>query len=43
VVKRGKTQVLSADEARELLYSVDSPGIVGLLDRLLIRVAQQHH
>ncbi len=36
VVKRGKTPVLSADEARTLLDSVDTSTVVGLRDRALI-------
>ena len=35
-VKRGKTPVLSADEARQLLDSIDCSTIVGLRDRVLI-------
>lgn len=35
-VKRGKTPVLSADEARELLDSIDCSTVVGLRDRALI-------
>src|SRR5690606_11441668 len=33
VVKRGKTPVLSADQARELLDSIDTSTIIGLRDR----------
>lgn len=36
VVKRGKTPVLSAAEARELLDSIDLMEIIGLRDRALI-------
>ena len=36
VVKRGKTPVLSADEARQLLDSIDCSTLVGLRDRALI-------
>lgn len=36
IVKRGKTPVLSADEARQLLDSIDCSTIVGLRDRALI-------
>ncbi len=35
-VKKGKTPVLTADEARELLDAIDTSGIVGLRDRALI-------
>ena len=38
VVKKGKTPVLSAEEARELLDSIDTSTIVGLRDRALIGV-----
>ncbi len=38
VVKRGKTPVLTADEARKLLDSIDTSTIVGLRDRALIGV-----
>jgi site-specific recombinase XerD len=38
VVKKGKTPVLSAKEARELLDSIDVSEIVGLRDRALIGV-----
>lgn len=38
VVKRGKTPVLTADQARELLDSIDLTTIVGLRDRALIGV-----
>lgn len=38
VVKRGKTPVLSADEARMLLDSIDTTTIVGLRDRALIGI-----
>lgn len=36
VVKRGKTPVLTADEARQLLDSIDCSTVVGLRDRALI-------
>jgi len=36
VVKKGKTPVLSAGEARQLLDSIDTSSIVGLRDRALI-------
>jgi site-specific recombinase XerD len=35
-VKKGKTPVLSADEARQLLDSIDKSSVVGLRDRALI-------
>jgi site-specific recombinase XerD len=35
-VKKGKTPVLTADEARELLDAINTAGIVGLRDRALI-------
>ena len=38
VVKRGKTPVLTADEARALLDSIDTSTLVGLRDRALIAV-----
>lgn len=38
VVKRGKTPVLTADQARKLLDSIDTSTIVGLRDRALIGV-----
>jgi len=38
VVKRGKTPVLTADEARQILDSIDTRSIVGLRDRALIGV-----
>lgn len=38
VVKRGKTPVLSADEARQLLKSIDDTTVVGLRDRAIIGV-----
>jgi site-specific recombinase XerD len=34
--KRGKTPVLSADEARQLLDSIDTSSVIGLRDRALI-------
>src|ERR1019366_370159 len=34
--KKGKTPVLSADEARQLLDSMDTPSVVGLRDRALV-------
>src|SRR5215470_13814987 len=36
VVKRGKTPVLSADQARELLNSIDVSELIGLRDRALL-------
>ncbi len=36
MVKRGKTPVLSADEARKLLDSIESNTLIGLRDRALI-------
>jgi integrase/recombinase XerD len=38
VVKRGKTPVLKAEQARQLLDSIDTRSIVGLRDRALIGV-----
>jgi integrase/recombinase XerD len=38
VVRRGKTPVLTADEARTLLDSIDTTTLVGLRDRALISV-----
>jgi site-specific recombinase XerD len=38
VVKRGKTPVLTADQARELIDSIDTSTLVGLRDRALIGV-----
>lgn len=38
IVKTGKTPVLSASEARQLLDAIDCRGIVGLRDRALIGV-----
>src|SRR5205823_11471430 len=38
VVKKGKTPVLKADEARLLLDSIDTTTIVGLRDRALLGV-----
>jgi integrase/recombinase XerD len=38
VVKRGKTRVLSADQARRLIESIDVSTLVGLRDRALIGV-----
>lgn len=38
VVKRGKTPVLTADEARTLLDSIDTSSAIGLRDRALIGV-----
>ena len=38
VVKRGKTPVLTADEARQLLDSIDITTLIGLRDRALIGV-----
>ncbi|AGA31704.1 tyrosine-type recombinase/integrase [Singulisphaera acidiphila] len=37
-VKRGKTPVLTADEARQLLDSIDISTVIGLRDRALIAV-----
>ncbi len=36
VVKRGKTSVLTADQARQLLESIDTSDVIGLRDRALI-------
>lgn len=38
VVKKGKTHVLSAEDARTLLDSIDTSSIIGLRDRALIGV-----
>lgn len=38
VVKRGKTPVLSPDDARRLLDSIDTSSVIGLRDRALISV-----
>jgi site-specific recombinase XerD len=38
VVKRGKTPVLTADQARALIQSIDTSTVVGLRDRALIGV-----
>ena len=38
VVKRGKTPVLSAEEARQLLDSIETTTLIGLRDRALIGV-----
>lgn len=38
VVKRGKTPVLTADQARQLIDSIDTSDIIGLRDRALIGV-----
>jgi site-specific recombinase XerD len=38
VVTRGKTPVLTADEARQLLDSIDTSNVVGLRDRALVGV-----
>jgi integrase/recombinase XerD len=38
VVKKGKTPVLSSEQARELLDSIDISNVVGLRDRALIAV-----
>src|SRR3954454_6214026 len=38
VVKRGKTPVLVTEQARELLESINTSGVVGLRDRALIGV-----
>ncbi len=40
VVKKGKTPVLTADEARQLLDSIDTSTAIGLRDRALIAVSQ---
>src|SRR5262245_61368871 len=36
VVKRGKTSVLTADQARQLIDSIDTSELIGLRDRALI-------
>lgn len=36
VVKRGKTPILSADEVRQLIQSIDTRTVVGLRDRAII-------
>lgn len=38
VVKRGKTPVLSAEQARKLLDSIDTSSVIGLRDRAIISV-----
>jgi site-specific recombinase XerC len=38
VVRRGKTPVLTEDQARRLLDSIDTSTLVGLRDRALISV-----
>ena len=38
VIKRGKTPVLTEDQARRLLESIDTSNVVGLRDRALIGV-----
>ena len=38
VVEKGKTPVLKADEARQLLDSIDVSSLIGLRDRALIAV-----
>ncbi len=38
IVKKGKTHVLSAEDARTLLDSIDTTNVVGLRDRALIAV-----
>jgi site-specific recombinase XerD len=38
VVKRGKTPVLTAEQARQLLRSIDTSTVVGLRDRALIGI-----
>jgi integrase/recombinase XerD len=38
VVKKGKTMVLSAEQARQLLDSIDTSTVIGLRDRALIGV-----
>lgn len=40
--KRGKTPVLSAEEARQLLDSIDTSNVVGLRDRALIGLMRCH-
>jgi site-specific recombinase XerD len=40
VVKRGKTTVLTAEQARELLDSIDISTLVGLRDRALMSVPE---
>ena len=35
-MKKGKTAVLTAEEARTLLESIDTTNVVGLRDRALI-------
>lgn len=37
-VKRGKTPVLTAAEARQLIDSIDTGSLIGLRDRALIAV-----
>jgi integrase/recombinase XerD len=43
VVKKGKTPVLAADEARILLGSIDTSTVVGLPDRALIKGGGENH
>jgi integrase/recombinase XerD len=38
VVRRGKTPVLSAEEARKLLDSIETATLIGIRDRALIGV-----
>jgi integrase/recombinase XerD len=38
IVRRGKTPVLTADEARQLLDSIDTSTLIGLRDRALIGI-----
>jgi site-specific recombinase XerC len=38
VVRRGKTPVLTEEEARRLLESIDSSTLIGMRDRALIGV-----
>lgn len=38
MVKRGKTPVLKAEQARQILDSIDIQSVVGLRDRALIGV-----
>jgi site-specific recombinase XerD len=38
IVKRGKTPVLTADQARQLIDSIDTSELIGLRDRALISV-----
>ena len=38
VIKKGKTPVLSADEARQLINSIETTTVKGLRDRALLAV-----